>query len=216
MTEVLGFVGLGNIGGRIVPHLLKAGHDVAVFDLNKEVVAGLVEQGARAAESPADAAKGASTIFLSLPNSQIVRNVVVAEDGVFEGAAQGAVVVDHSTIDPETAKDLAAAAQAGGFTYLDAPVSGGVQGAEAGTLSVIIGGETEAVDRIRPVLGHYAANIFHVGPSGSGQVIKLANNIITAINIAALGEGLSATVKAGVDLDTAAEVLGRAPQAASS
>lgn len=207
MTEVLGFVGLGNIGRRIVPHLLKAGHDVAVFDLNKEAVTALVEQGARAVESPAEAAKGASTVFLSLPNSHIVRTVVLEQDGVLEGASQGAVIVDHSTIDPETARSLAEAAAAGGFAYLDAPVSGGVQGAEAGTLSVIIGGDTAAVDKARPVMDSFAGNIFHVGPSGSGQVIKLANNMITAVNIAALGEGLSATVKAGVDLDTAVEVL---------
>lgn len=213
MTESLGFVGLGNIGSRVVPHLLKAGHEVAVFDLNKEAVAALVELGARAAESPADAAKTSSVVFLSLPNSQIVRKVVVDEAGVFEGAAPGTVVVDHSTIDPETARDLAAGAAAAGFAYLDAPVSGGVQGAEAGTLSIMIGGESETVEKVRPVIDTYAGNIFHVGPSGSGQVIKLANNIITAVNIVALGEGLSATVKAGVELDTAVEVLSKSSAA---
>ncbi|NWL26609.1 NAD(P)-dependent oxidoreductase [Paenarthrobacter ureafaciens] len=207
MTEVLGFVGLGNIGSRVVPHLLKAGHDVAVFDVNKEAVAALAEQGARPAESPAEAAKGASVIFLSLPTPQIVRTVVADEDGVLEGASQGAIIVDHSTIDPETARDLAAAASAGGFSYLDAPVSGGVQGADAGTLSVMIGGETDTVARVRPLVEAFAGNIFHVGPSGSGQVIKLANNVISAATILALGEGLSATVKAGVDLDTAVDVL---------
>lgn len=207
MTQVLGFVGLGNIGGRVVPHLLKAGHDVAVFDVNKEAVAVLAEQGARPAKSPAEAAKGASIIFLSLPTPQIVRTVVADEDGVLEGASQGAIIVDHSTIDPETARDLAAAASAGGFSYLDAPVSGGVQGADAGTLSVMIGGETDTVARVRPVIEAFAGNIFHVGPSGSGQVIKLANNVISAATILALGEGLSATVKAGVDLDTAVDVL---------
>jgi 3-hydroxyisobutyrate dehydrogenase len=209
MTETLGFVGLGNIGSRVAPHLLKAGYEVAVFDLNKEAVAALVGQGARAADSPADAAKGASVVFLSLPTPGIVRSVLTAEDGVFAGAGEGTVIVDHSTIDPETAKDLAAAAAELGLAYLDAPVSGGVQGAEAGTLSVIIGGEAAAAEKVRPVVEHYAGNVFHVGPSGSGQVIKLANNIITAVNIAALGEGLSATVNAGVDLDTAVAVLSK-------
>lgn len=213
MSEVLGFVGLGNIGSRITPHLLKAGFDVAVYDLNKDAVATLVALGARAAESPADAAKAASYVFLSLPTPEIVRSVVTGEEGVFVGAAPGTVIVDHSTIDPDTAKELAAAATAAGFTYLDAPVSGGVQGAEAGTLSVIIGGEAAAVEKVRAVVDTYAGNIFHVGPSGSGQVIKLANNIITAINIAALGEGLSATVQAGVDLDTAVAVLSKSSAA---
>jgi len=207
MTEVLGFVGLGNIGSRVVPHLLRAGHEVAVFDLNKDAVAALAEHGARAVASPAEAAKGASVIFLSLPTPQIVRAVVAGDDGVLEGASQGAIIVDHSTIDPETARDLAAAAKAGGFAYLDAPVSGGVQGADAGTLSVMIGGDARTVESVRPMIEAFASNIFHVGPSGSGQVVKLANNVISAATIVALGEGLSATVKAGVDLDTAVDVL---------
>ena len=213
MTEILGFVGLGNIGSRVVPHLLKAGHDVAVFDLNKEAVAALAEQGARAAASPAEAAKGASIVFLSLPTPQIVRTVVVDEDGVFEGASQGTIVVDHSTIDPETARDLAAAASAAGFAYLDAPVSGGMQGADAGTLSIMIGGEADIIAKVRPVIEAFAGNIFHVGPSGSGQVIKLANNVISAATILALGEGLSATIQAGVDLDTAVDVLAKSSAA---
>jgi 3-hydroxyisobutyrate dehydrogenase-like beta-hydroxyacid dehydrogenase len=207
MTEVLGFVGLGGIGSRVVPHMLKAGHDVAVFDLNNDAVARLAEQGARAVPSPAEAAKGASTIFLSLPTSQLVRRAVVAEDGVLEGAPQGAVIVDHSLNDPQTARDLAAAARAGGFAYLDAPVIGDVQQPDNGSLTVMIGGEAKVFAKVRPVIAAFADNIFHVGPSGSGQALKLADNDISAAKIVALREGLSGTAGAEDDLNTAVDVL---------
>jgi 3-hydroxyisobutyrate dehydrogenase len=117
------------------------------------------------------------------------------------------VIVDHSTIDPDTSRTLAQVAQDAGASFLDAPVSGGVQGAEAGTLAVMIGGDEVAVRKVTPLIETYAGNVFHVGPSGNGQAIKLANNQITAANIVALGEGLSSAVAAGVDLDTAVAVL---------
>lgn len=204
----LGFIGLGNIGSRVAPHLLGAGHALAVSDLNTAAVDALVGQGATAAASPAEAAAEADIVFLSLPAPAIVRAVVAGDTGVLSTARPGTVIVDHSTIDPETARSMAALAAAQGVTYLDAPVSGGVQGAEAGTLAVMVGGDAEAFAAVRPVVDAYAGNVFHVGESGSGQAIKLANNIITAINIAALGEGLSAAVASGVDLETAARVLG--------
>ncbi|SJN09953.1 3-hydroxyisobutyrate dehydrogenase [Leucobacter sp. 7(1)] len=203
----MGFVGLGNIGSRVAPHLLNAGHRLAVSDLNTAAVEALVAQGARAAESAADTARDADIVILSLPSPAIVRTVVAGNDGVLAGAKPGTIIVDHSTIDPETAREVAGLAAAVGVTYLDAPVSGGVQGAEAGTLSIMAGGDAGAFERVRPVLESYSGNVFLVGETGSGQAIKLANNIITAINIAALGEGLSAAVGAGVDLDTAAKVL---------
>lgn len=203
----MGFVGLGNIGSRVAPHLLNAGHRLAVSDLNTAAVEALVAQGARAAESAADTARDADIVILSLPSPAIVRTVVAGNDGVLAGAKPGTIIVDHSTIDPETAREVAGLAAAVGVTYLDAPVSGGVQGAEAGTLSIMAGGDAGAFERVRPVLESYSGNMFLVGETGSGQAIKLANNIITAINIAALGEGLSAAVGAGVDLDTAAKVL---------
>ncbi|WP_087013170.1 NAD(P)-dependent oxidoreductase [Leucobacter sp. 7(1)] len=207
MVAHVGFVGLGNIGSRVAPHLLNAGHRLAVSDLNTAAVEALVAQGARAAESAADTARDADIVILSLPSPAIVRTVVAGNDGVLAGAKPGTIIVDHSTIDPETAREVAGLAAAVGVTYLDAPVSGGVQGAEAGTLSIMAGGDAGAFERVRPVLESYSGNVFLVGETGSGQAIKLANNIITAINIAALGEGLSAAVGAGVDLDTAAKVL---------
>jgi 3-hydroxyisobutyrate dehydrogenase-like beta-hydroxyacid dehydrogenase len=203
MTTV-GFVGLGNIGSRVVKHLLDAGHDVAVFDLNPTAVEAAVAAGGRKVDSPATAAKDAEVLFLSLPTPAIVESVVT---DVIARPVEGLVIVDHSTIDPDTTRSLAQRVHDAGAAFLDAPVSGGVQGAEAGTLAVMIGGEEAAVQKVKPLVDTYAGNVFHVGPSGAGQAIKLANNQITATNIVALGEGLSAAVASGVDLDTAVAVL---------
>ena len=204
VSSTLGFVGLGNIGGRVVTHLVRAGHKVAVFDLNEAAVSAAVEHGAVAAASPAEAAAGAQVVFLSLPTPTIVEGVVTA---ILAESKQGLVIVDHSTIDPATTRRLSANAAAAGASFLDAPVSGGVQGADAGTLSVMVGGDESALEQVRPFLDVYAGTVFHVGPSGSGQVIKLANNLVTAINIVALGEALTTTVHNGVELDKAVEVL---------
>lgn len=204
MSATLAFVGLGNIGGRVVAHLVKAGHDVAVYDLNGAAVEAAVKLGARAAASPGGAAAGAEAVFLSLPTPVIVEGVV---GEILPLAIPGAVIVDHSTIDPATSRRLAATTAEAGVTFLDAPVSGGVQGAEAGTLAVMVGGEADSLEKVRPFLETYAGSVVHVGGSGSGQVVKLANNLITAVNIVALGEALTTTVREGVDLDTAVSVL---------
>ncbi|MEU1178647.1 NAD(P)-dependent oxidoreductase [Streptomyces sp. NPDC005820] len=204
MSATVAFVGLGNIGGRVVAHLVKAGHDVAVFDLNAAAVQAAVEAGARAAASAAQAAEGAAAVLLSLPTPAIVEAVV---GEILPHAQQGAVIVDHSTIDPDTSRRLAATAAAQDVRFLDAPVSGGVQGAEAGTLAIMVGGDEAALEKVRPLLDTYAGSVVRVGDSGSGQVVKLANNLITAINIAALGEALTMTVRQGVELDTAVSVL---------
>lgn len=203
----LGFIGLGNIGSRVVPHLLQAGHSLTVSDLNTSAVEGLVAQGAAPAANAGEASAKAEIVLLSLPTAAIVHEVVAGADGILTTAKPGTIIVDHSTIDPQSAREFAQLAAAHGVVYLDAPVSGGVQGAAAGTLSVIVGGDVGAFEMVGPILDAFSSNVFHVGPSGSGQVIKLANNIITAINIVALGEALSTTVANGVDLDTAVEVL---------
>jgi 3-hydroxyisobutyrate dehydrogenase len=204
MTTSVGFVGLGNIGSRLVVHLVSTGHDVAVYDLDAAAIEAAVALGARSVASPADAARGSEALFLSLPTPAIVDAVVTH---VLQQDNPGLVIVDHSTIDPDTSRRLAQTAADAGARFLDAPVSGGVQGAEAGTLAVMIGGDEASVKKVTPLIETYAGNVFHVGPSGSGQAIKLANNQITAANIVALGEGLSSAVAAGVDLDTAVAVL---------
>jgi 3-hydroxyisobutyrate dehydrogenase len=204
MGGVVGFVGVGNIGGRMVAHLVRAGWDVVVFDVSEEAVRAAVGVGARAAGSAGEVAEGAGVVLLSLPTPAIVEAVV---GEVLPRVGAGAVVVDHSTIDPDTSRRLAGAAGGWGVSFLDAPVSGGVQGAEAGTLAVMVGGDEAALEKVRPLLDTYAGSVVHVGGSGSGQVVKLANNLVTAINIAALGEALTTVVRQGVDLDTAVSVL---------
>lgn len=203
-AAVVGLIGLGNIGGRLVDHLLRAGHDVAVHDVRDVAREDAARRGARAVDSAAEAANGARAVLLSLPGPDVVEEVV---DGILSAADAGLVVVDHSTIDPDTTRRLAERCAGVDVAFLDAPVSGGVQGAEAGTLAVMAGGDADALGRVRPLLDAYAAHVFHVGASGSGQAVKLANNQITAANIVALGEGLSAAVAAGVDLDKAVAVL---------
>ena len=160
MTSSVGFVGLGNIGSRVVVHLVKAGHDVAVYDLNAEAVDAAVALGARPVSSPADAARGSEALFLSLPSPEIVDGVVTE---VLQQAKEGLVIVDHSTIDPGTSRHLAAAATAADAAFLDAPVSGGVQGAEAGTLAVMIGGDESSVRRVVRLIETYAAMSFTWG-----------------------------------------------------
>jgi hypothetical protein len=144
MASSVGFVGLGNIGGRVVAHLVQAGHDVAVFDLNAAAVEAAVAVGARAVSSPVQAADMAEALFLSLPTPSIVEGVVT---DVLQQDNHGLVIVDHSTIDPDTSRRLAQAPAATGASFMDAPVSGGVQGAEAGTLAVMIGGDEAAVKK---------------------------------------------------------------------
>ena len=200
----IGFIGLGNIGGRLVPRLLAAGHEVVVFDLDQDAVARATAAGGLAAIDVPAMVGDVEAVFLSLPTPAIVSAVM---DDVLSAAASGLLVVDHSTIDPGTARQLADRASKSGVGFLDAPVSGGVQGAEAGTLAVMVGGSAEDLERARPYLDGYSAKIFHVGAAGSGQAVKLANNQVTAAIIVALGEGLSTAVAAGVELETAAAVL---------
>lgn len=204
MNNRVALIGAGNIGGRVISHLIKGGYDVVVHDPSDAATHRAAELGAQTEGSVSGAARNAEVVLLSLPTPRIVDDVatrILAED------VAGRVVVDHSTVDPATAHRLAKRARNCGAHFLDAPVSGGVQAAEAGTLSVMVGGDQAALETVTPVLNCYAANIFHVGETGAGQALKLANNQITAATIAALGEGLSSAVAAGVDLNAAVAVL---------
>lgn len=204
MSKRVALIGAGNIGGRIISHLIEGGYEVVVHDPSDAASRRAAELGARTEASVSGAARNAAVVLLSLPTPRIVDDVatrILAED------VAGRVVVDHSTIDPATAHRLAKRARSHAAHFLDAPVSGGVQAAEAGSLSVMVGGDQAALETVTPVLNCYAANIFHVGDTGAGQALKLANNQITAATIAALGEGLSSAVAAGVDLNAAVAVL---------
>ena len=207
MGSRLAFIGVGNMGGRMSRRLLAAGHRLAVSDPNRALVEALVAEGAVAAGSPAEAAQDAELILLSLPTPAIVEAVVTGADGLLRTATPGSTVIDMSTGDPGTARRLEAACRAAGVNFLDAPVSRGVVGAEQGTLVIMVGGDAEVLEAARPVLSVLGTDIIHVGGPGSGQVAKLCNNMLSAINMQALGEVLVTGVKAGVDLEVLASVL---------
>ena len=203
----LALIGAGNMGGRMGRRLLAAGYSLSVSEPNLELVAPLVEAGAVAAASAGEAAQEAEVVILSLPTPAIVESVVSGEGGILATARPGTTVIDMSTGDPGTARRVEAACRAAGANFLDAPVSRGVVGAEKGTLLIMVGGDAEVLESVRPVLAVLGSEIIHVGGPGSGQVVKLCNNMLSAINMQALGEVLVTGVKAGVELDVLAEVL---------
>jgi len=207
METRVAVIGVGRMGGRMSRRLLAAGHRVTVCDASQELVRQLVAEGAVAASGPGDAAREAEVVILSLPTPAIVDAVVGGEDGVLSSAMPGTVIVDMSTGDPGTARRVEAACRAVGVNFLDAPVSRGTAGAEQGTLLIMVGGDAEVLEVARPVLACLGTDILHVGGPGSGQVAKLCNNMLAAINMQALGEVLVTGVKAGVDLETLAGVL---------
>ena len=207
MGSRLAFIGVGNMGGRMSRRLLAAGHQLSIYDPAVELVDSLVAGGAAAAPSPAEAARDAELVILSLPTPAIVEAVVTGEEGVLRTARPGTTVIDMSTGDPGTARRIEATCRVAGVNFLDAPVSRGVMGAEKGTLLIMVGGDAEVLDAARPVLAVLGTDIIHVGGPGSGQVAKLCNNMLAAINMQALGEVLVTGVKAGVDLQVLAGVL---------
>jgi 3-hydroxyisobutyrate dehydrogenase len=207
MQTRVAFVGVGLMGGRMSRRLLAAGYPLSVFDPNAQLVSELLELGAAGADSPADAAREAEVAILSLPTPAIVETVVSGEDGLLQALRPGTTVIDMSTIDPGTARRVEAACRAAGVNFLDAPVSRGLAGAEAGTLLIMVGGDAEVLEAARPVLANLGRDIIHVGGPGSGQVAKLCNNMLAAINMQAVGEVLVTGVKAGVDAHKLVEVL---------
>lgn len=204
----VGFIGLGHMGQHMARHVAEAGHDVAAFDLRPEAVAQLTQtNGARRASSVAEAALEAEIVFTSLPGPPEVEGVALGPDGLLDSMRAGTVYVDLSSNSPAVVRRLCAAFGERGISLLDAPVAGGVEGAEAGTLSIMVGGERAAFDRVKPVLSAIGTKVFYCGPSGNGAVVKLCNNLSSQAQIAAAGEILSLGVKAGVDLETLAAVI---------
>ncbi len=200
----VGFIGLGNMGRPIAGHLQRAGHQLAVFDVVPAAGAALVEAGATAAPDIATLAAASDVVFLSLPGPAEVDQVVSA---VLADLAMGSVVVDLSTNSVEGARAMADRGAAVGVAFVDAPVSGGRAGAEAGTLAVIVGGDGEAVERVRPLLETFSANVFHVGPSGAGALAKLVNNQIFLCASVLIQEGFVLGAKAGMDATALLEIL---------
>ncbi len=198
----IAFIGLGNMGGPMARNLLAAGHGVAVFDLSEAALAGMAEAGARVAGSGREAVAGAEVVITMLPAGAHVEAVYLASDDqacLLDRLPAGTLLLDCSTIAAETARSLAAAAAQRGLAMLDAPVSGGVGGAEAGTLTFMVGGDGDALDRARPVLEAMGKNIFQAGEAGAGQVAKMCNNMLLAVLMSGTAEALALGVREGLD-----------------
>jgi 3-hydroxyisobutyrate dehydrogenase len=206
----VGFIGLGHMGQHMARHVAEKGHSVAAFDLRAEAVAQLTQTpNARRASSVAEAASGMEVVFTSLPGPPEVESVATGPDGLLESMQPGTVYVDLSSNSPTTVRRLHALFAERGIPMLDAPVAGGVTGAEAGTLSIMVGGDKDVFERVRPVLSAFGARLFYCGASGNGAITKLCNNLSSQAQIAAAGEILSLGVKAGVDLEILATAIGQ-------
>lgn len=195
----VGFIGLGIMGKPMSKNLLKAGHELVVYNRSKASVEELVAAGAKGAKSPAEVAKECKVIITMLPNSPHVREVCLGENGIAETAEEGTVVIDMSSIDPVESKAIGAELNKKGIELMDAPVSGGEPKAIDGTISVMAGGSKENFDKFYDLLMAMAGSVVYVGELGSGNVAKLANQMIVALNIAAVSEALTLAVKNGAD-----------------
>jgi len=198
----VGWVGLGNMGGPMTANLVKAGHVVKGFDLSDTAKAAAAANGVKVVDSIADAVADADIVFTMLPAGKHALEVITGTDGVFADAPKTALVVDSSTIDIETARELHQAADQQGFTFLDAPVSGGVSGAAAGTLTFMVGGAEAALEKARSVIEVMAGKIFHCGGPGNGQAAKITNNMMLAICLQATCEGAVLAERLGLDSKT--------------
>ncbi len=195
----LGFIGLGIMGKPMVRNLLKAGHEVVVFDVVKENLDISVKDGARAAASSKAIAQECDTIITMLPNSPHVKTVVMGADGVLEGAKAGTTLIDMSSIAPLASKEIEKACAAKGVKMIDAPVSGGEPKAIDGSLSIMVGGDKAVFEKVKPILLQMGASAVYCGEIGAGNTTKLANQVVVAANIAAVAEAYTLAKKAGVD-----------------
>jgi 3-hydroxyisobutyrate dehydrogenase len=205
----IGWVGLGNMGSPMVANLLKAGHQVTGFDIVPAARDKLAAVGGRVAGSANEAAAAAEFVVTMLPAGLEVRAVWLGETGLIAHSPKGALLIDCSTIDVETSRHVGAAAQAAGFDMLDAPVSGGVGGAEAGTLTFMVGGEARAFARAEPLLKDMGRTIVHAGPAGNGQAAKVCNNMILGATMIAVCEGFALAEKLGLSQQTLFDICSK-------
>ncbi|MGD0809956.1 MAG: NAD(P)-dependent oxidoreductase [Acidimicrobiales bacterium] len=204
--EAVGFIGLGNMGGRMSRCIVRAGGAVLGYDANADVIAAA---GARPAATVAEVAGSCDVVLLSLPDSHVVEAVVLGPDGVLSHARPGQVVVDLSTSAPESTKKICALLADKQADYLDAGISGGAAAADAGKLTLMVGGDEAALDKVRPTLAAFTANLYHVGGPGAGHATKLLNNFLNAVSLAATAEVMVAGRKAGLDLALLLEVFNK-------
>ena len=201
------FIGLGNMGGPMAANLLEAGHEVTVFDLVSDLVQQLTDQGAKAADSALAAADGTEFVITMLPAGRHVEMVYLGDSGLLACLESSPLIIDCSTIDAQTAKKVASAASEQGLDMIDAPVSGGVAAAKAGTLSFMCGGSEKAFNRAKPVLAGMGKNLFHAGPSGAGQTAKICNNMLLSVLMTGTAEALQLGVDNGLDPGVLSDIM---------
>ncbi len=201
MTEKIGFIGLGIMGRGMAANLLKAGFAVRVWNRTTSRIDPLVAKGAAAGSSPADVAAHSDITFICVSDTPDVQAVVLGENGVLQGAQPGALVVDHSTISPIATQEMAAKLAEKGVHMLDAPISGGSEGAANGTLSIMVGGKADQFTRALPAMQAMGKTITHVGNHGAGQMVKLVNQILVVVTMQAVGEALLFAQAGGLDLE---------------
>ncbi len=207
MLEKVGFIGLGIMGMPMARNLLKAGFEVVAYNRTKSKAEQLTKEGAKKANSPRELAMECPVVITIVSDTPDVEEVVLGKDGVIEGIKPGSVVIDMSTISPQATQRIAARLRQKEVHMLDAPVSGGEQGAIKGTLSIMVGGDAEVFERCKPIFEAMGGNIAHVGSNGMGQTVKLVNQILVAGNLNAVVEGLVFSQKAGVDLNKAINAI---------
>lgn len=208
VSNRIAFIGLGQMGGPIAGHLARAGFELTAHDRDEPKQQAWADTyGARVASSCAEAAEGASVVVTSVVTEDDLRDATTAANGAFRTMAEGAVLVDHSTMSAGLAHELSAVARERGLFFLDAPVAGAVEGARKGQLSVMVGGEAEALAKAEPFMRAYSREIHHIGPSGHGQLTKMLNQIIIAGVIQGLAEGMTFAHRSGLDADKTVEVL---------
>jgi 3-hydroxyisobutyrate dehydrogenase-like beta-hydroxyacid dehydrogenase len=200
--QTIGFVGLGNMGRAMVDHLMAGGHALRVHARRAEAMQPFVARGATACGSPAEAARGAAVVFTNVTATADVEQVLFGPGGVVEGAEPGTIVIDHGTISAAATRGFAARLAEQGIDMLDCPVSGGVKAAQAGTLSIMVGGKAEVLERARPLLQLLGKTITHCGGHGDGQVVKACNQIVQVVNIQGIAEAMLFARASGVDPQT--------------
>lgn len=207
MAVNVGFIGVGNMGNPMAGNVLKTPFPMTVFDMNPKAMENLVKAGAREAGSAREVVEQSEIVLTSLPASPDVEEMYLAAGGLVERAKPGTILIDLSSVLPSTPRKIEPVAKARGVHFLEAPVSGGVSGAQAATLAIMVGGDAGPLERARPVLRAIGPNIFHVGPVGAGNTVKAINNMMACVNGVAMMEGLVLGVKAGLDPMTIYEVV---------
>ena len=205
--QLIGFIGTGNIGNPMARNLIEAGHQLVIYDLRPEVMENLLELGAESAQSCAEVASRCAIVFSSLPGPPEIEAAITGPDGIIAGASPGDIHIDLSSNSITTVRRLAQLEADAGLSYIDAPVTGGVPGAEAGTLTVLGSGDADAFERVRPLLEHIGSNVFHLGEAGAGCLFKLLNNVIILCGNQIVQEALVLGAKAGLDAEDLVEKL---------